>query len=146
TPSSSTSALSPTRRSSDVSELAHRLAQGKLAWLARSRIVNLIPLVNSAAARKAETAITALAGVRLLRSTFDRVWDLVKNLDKNIPLIGSIALAVQGLSAWLLAAASNTFALAQSLAQIGPLALTLPGILGGLTVGIGAYVAVLQDF
>src|SRR5690606_40056220 len=31
-------------------------------------------------------------------------------------------------------------------AQIGPLALTLPGILGGLTVGIGAYVAVLQDF
>src|SRR5690606_41046955 len=80
------------------------------------------------------------------RSTLFPYTTLFRSLDKNIPLIGSIALAVQGLSAWLLAAASNTFALAQSLAQIGPLALTLPGILGGLTVGIGAYVAVLQDF
>src|SRR5690606_1862110 len=118
----------------EVSELAHRLAQGKLAWLARSRIVNLIPLVNSAAARKAETAITALAGVRLLRSTFDRVWYLVKNLDKNPPLIGSIALAVQRFCPLRLAAASTQFSLAQALAQIRLLAITLPGILCGLTV------------
>lgn len=118
----------------------------RLAHMARDRWVVFHPVIDSIAARKVATALASLSGARLLSSTFENLWDLVKNLDKNIPLIGSITLAVMGLSAWLLAAASNTFTLSRSLAQIGGVMLTLPGILGGFAFGVGALVAILKDW
>lgn len=127
--------------------LAHTaIARAELARASRDRIVNLVVNVSKNSLAKAEATLASLAGLRMLRSTLTNVWDLFKNLDKSIPIVGSIAEAVLGLSAGLLASASNAFALARALAQIGPIALLLPGIMGGLALGIGASVAVLRDF
>lgn len=122
------------------------LARAELARVARDRVVNLFVNVDRAALAKAQTALAALSGGRLIGATLDNLRSLFQNLDKNIPLIGSVVLAVQGLSSWLLAAASNGFALARSLAQMAGAGLALPGILGGVAVGVAAYVAVLKDF
>lgn len=125
---------------------SYRWVAARLSILTRDRIVSIIPKVQSAALAKARTALAALSGLRLVTSTLDNLKDLVKNLDKSIPLIGSMAEAVMGLSAWLLAAASNTFALSRSLAQIAGAGLALPGIVAGVAFGVGAMVAVLKDF
>ena len=122
------------------------VARAELARVSRDRFVNLHVKVSQASLRAAQQAIAALSGARLLGSTLDNLRALFENIDKNVPLIGSLALAVQGLSAWLLAAASNTFALSRNLAQIGGVALALPGLLAGVGIGIGAAVAVLKDF
>lgn len=129
-----------------LADTAYRYVQAKMAWLSRHRDSMIVPVVNSKAYAAAATALAALSGGRLLSSTLSNITDLFKNLDKNIPLIGSIAMAVMGLSGWLLAAASNTFTLSRGLAQIAGAGLTLPGILGGLAVGLGATIAVLKDF
>jgi ribosome-associated translation inhibitor RaiA len=117
----------------------------RLAYLARDRWVELKPIVDSKAAAKAATAIAALSGTRMVGDTFEDLWDMVKNIDKNLPLIGSITEAIMGLAAAAFAGTSNLFALAKSLAQIAGAGLALPGILGGFAVGIGASYAVLKD-
>jgi|GEM_PF-1760106 len=129
-----------------LADAAMRYVQVRLAYLSRLRTVNLAPVVDSKAYAAAATALAALSGGRLLKSTLGNITDLFKNLDKNIPLVGSFAMAVLGLSGWLLAAASNTFALSRGLAQIAGAGLALPGIFGGIAVGLGATIAVLKDF
>src|SRR5699024_9508762 len=121
-------------------------ARLRLARLARTRRVNLVVNITKASLMRARAAIAALAGGRFIQATWERIRDLFKNMDKNIPLIGSIALAIQGLSASLAAAASNTFSLARSLAQMSGAALALPGILGGAAIATGALVSSLMEF
>ncbi|WP_144721247.1 hypothetical protein [Cellulosimicrobium sp. TH-20] len=130
----------------DVSEVSKRTVQAGLAWLTRLRTVTIAPVLDSKAVAKVETMLAALSGWRMLDATANNLKKMFENIDKNLPLVGSLAMAIAGLSAWLLAAASNTFALAQSLAQIASVALILPGILGGFAFGIGATIAVLKDF
>ncbi|QEQ94050.1 tape measure protein [Streptomyces phage Saftant] len=121
-------------------------AAAHLAIVSRDRVVNLVPKVSMSASAAALTALKALSGARVIGEMFEFLGNTLKNLDKNIPIIGTMATAVAGLSAWLLTAGSNMFALAQGLAQIGPAALALPGIFGGLAVGIGASIAAFKDF
>jgi phage-related protein len=130
----------------EVSKGGKYLAVAQLAILSRDRIINLIPKVSMSAAASATAAIAALSGARVLGEVFENLGNTLKNLDKNIPIIGSLATAMAGLAGFGLSAASNLFALSQSLAQIGPAALALPGIFGGLAVGIGASVAAFKDF
>ena len=118
----------------------------RLAVLTRPRLVPIIPVVDNKAAAAVATTLAALSGARLIVDQIDSIIERLKNLDKAIPIIGTLAEAILGLGAFGLTAASNLFALAQSLAQIGPAILTLPGIFGGMAIGIGATVAVLKDF
>ena len=118
----------------------------RLNYLARPRSVSYVPVINNAAAAKVATVLAALSGARVIHKYFDRISTSIKNLDKNIPIIGTLALAVAGLGGWALTATSNLFALSASLASIGPLALLLPGLIGGLAIGLGASVAVFKDF
>lgn len=127
-------------------DLDKKWAQAQLLVLTRDRIVDLVVRVKESSIAKAQAVLAALSGYRLLDSTADNIRRMFENIDKNIPIIGTMALAIQGLSAWLLAAASNTFALAHSLAQMFGAALVLPGILVGMAMGIGAMIAVLRDF
>src|SRR5690606_23687308 len=71
--------------------------------------------------------------------------DLFKNLDKNIPLIAAAANAIGALGVAGLAAGSNLFALSASLAQIALAGLALPGILGGLAIGLAVTAVALTD-
>lgn len=123
----------------------YRFTAFRLSALARDRWVQFKPILDSKAASAVATSLAALSGARMLGETFSNLWDLVKNLDKNIPLIGGVTAAIMGLTSWLMAAISNTFALSRSLAQIFGAALALPGILGGFAVGVGAAYAVLKD-
>ena len=129
-----------------IADLDRKLAQAQLLILTRNRFVDLVVRVKESSIAKAQAVLAALSGYRLLDSTVDNLRRMFENIDKNIPIVGTMALAVQGLSAWLLAAASNTFALAHSLAQMAGAALVLPGILVGIGLGLGGMIAVLKDF
>lgn len=118
----------------------------RLALLTRPRTVKITPILTPGAMKAVGAGIAALAGGRVLWDVLDGVWDRLRELDRSVPIIGTVAEAIAGLSAWSMAAASNLFALSQSLAQIGGLGLALPGVLGGIAIGLGATVAVLKDF
>ncbi|PCG86353.1 hypothetical protein CIB93_08965 [Streptomyces sp. WZ.A104] len=118
----------------------------RLAHLTRPRTVSILPTLNEAAVAKVATALAALSGARVLNNIFEKLGNLLRNLDKNIPIIGSLALAIAGLAGWGLTAASNLAALSSSLASIGSLSLLLPGLLGGMAVGLGVTIAAFRDF
>ncbi|MCD2462460.1 hypothetical protein MBT42_02690 [Streptomyces sp. MBT42] len=130
----------------DLSAAGSALTNGRLAVLTRPRTVSIIPTINNAAMAKVATAIAALSGMRVVNTMFEKFGNILKNLDKSVPIIGSLASAVAGLAALALTSASNLFALSASLAQIGATALTMPGILGGFAVGIGITIAAFKDF
>ncbi|MET9861958.1 hypothetical protein ABZY93_22075 [Streptomyces smyrnaeus] len=118
----------------------------RLAVLTRPRTVTIIPRLDKTAVARLTTALAALSGARVLSNVFEKISNSLKNLDRNVPIIGTLATAIAGLGAWGLTAASNLFTLSASLASIAPLALLLPGLFGGLAVGIGATIAVFKDF
>ncbi|WP_436739924.1 phage tail protein [Streptomyces sp. BBFR102] len=130
----------------DVSALSSAATNARLDVLTRPRTVSIIPKLNEAAVAKVATALAALSGIRVLNNLFEKFSNILKNLDKSVPIIGSLASAMAGLAALALTSASNLFALSASLAQIGALALTMPGLLGGFAVGLGVTIAALRDF
>lgn len=130
----------------ETSKGAVALVMAEMAKLARNRIVNLIPKVSLTAAATAAAMLKALSGARVLSDTFERLGRMIKNLDKSTPIIGTLATAIAGLASWGIAAASNLFTLSASLAQIGATSLALPGILGGMAIGIGITIAAFKDF
>jgi len=84
---------------------ARYITAARLAFLARDRWVQFKPIVDSKAFIAAKTALDALSGFRLARDLSTRLWDMVKNMDKAVPLIGLMAsgLAVAASSASVLA-------------------------------------------
>lgn len=129
----------------DLSATGSLLTSARLGVLTRPRTVSVVPEVNGAAAAKVGTALAALSGARVLGSLFDGVADALSGLDRSVPLIGTLATAVAGIAGLGLTAASNLFAISASLAAILPAAFLLPGLFGGLALGIGATVAVFKD-
>ncbi|MEU8835199.1 hypothetical protein [Streptomyces sp900116325] len=130
----------------DMSGLSGAATSARLAVLTRPRTVSIVPQLNNAAVAKVATALAALSGIRVLNNLFEKFGNILKNLDKSVPIIGSLASAMAGLAAAGLAGASNLFALSASLAQIGPTVALLPGLMGGFAVGIGVTIAALKDF
>ena len=84
---------------------ARYITAARLAFLARDRWVQFKPIVDSKAFIAAKTALDALSGFRLARDLSTRLWDMVKNMDKAVPLIGLMAsgLAVAASAASVLA-------------------------------------------
>ncbi|MCX5236239.1 hypothetical protein OG824_13620 [Streptomyces prunicolor] len=130
----------------DVAASSSAATTARLGVLTRPRTVSIIPELNNAAVAKVATALAALSGIRVLNNLFERFGNILKNLDKSVPIIGTLASAMAGLAALALTSASNLFALSASLAQIGPAAALLPGLLGGIAVGLGVTIAALKDF
>ncbi|WLW38495.1 tail length tape measure protein [Streptomyces phage Vanseggelen] len=130
----------------DFSSTGAAITSARLGVLTRPRTVSIIPELNNAAVAKVGTALAALSGARVLNSVFEKLGNTLRNLDKSVPIIGTVATAIAGLGALGLTSASNLFALSSSLAQIGPAGLLVPGLLGGIAVGLGATVAAMKDF
>lgn len=130
----------------DVSALSSASTSARLGLLTRPRKVSIIPDLNNAAVTKVATALAALSGVRVLNNLFEKFSNILRNLDKSVPIIGTLASAIAGVASMALAGASNLFALSASLAQIGPTVALLPGLLGGFAVGLGVTIAALKDF
>ncbi|MGW3336212.1 hypothetical protein ACWDCL_01860 [Streptomyces sp. NPDC001009] len=130
----------------EVSRTGILAAMGHLALLTRNRVVDIIPKVNASAAATAAAMLKAMSGGRVLGDALEHAWNMIKNLDRAAPIIGTLATAVAGLGATGIAAAGNLASLSASLASIAPTALLLPGLLGGVAVGLGVTVAALKDF
>lgn len=130
----------------ETSKGAIAAVMAAMARLTRDRVVNVFPKVSLSAYTAASSMLQALSGARVLGDTFERLGNVLKNLDRNVPIIGTLATAIAGLASWGIAAASNLAALSASLAQIGAVSLALPGILGGMAIGVGATVAAFKDF
>jgi phage-related protein len=130
----------------DWSSTGAAITSARMAVLTRPRTVSIIPDLNNAAVAKVGAALAALSGARVVSEMFEHLGNTIRNLDKSVPIIGSLATAMAGLAGFGLTAASNLFALSSSLAQIGPAALLLPGLFGGLAVGLGASFAAFKDF
>jgi phage-related protein len=130
----------------DMSAVSGAATSARLGLLTRPRTVSIIPELNNAAVAKVATALAALSGVRVLNNLFEKFGNILRNLDKSVPIIGSLATAMAGLAGMALSGASNLFALSASLAQIGPTVALLPGLMGGFAVGIGVTIAALKDF
>ncbi|NEA50459.1 hypothetical protein [Streptomyces sp. SID10815] len=130
----------------DIANGTGATMSARLQVLTRPRTVPIIPELDNTAVTKVATALAALSGARVLNNIFEKLGRTLKNLDQSVPVIGSLALAIAGLAGWGLSAASNLAALSSSLASIGASALLLPGLLGGIAVGLGVTIAALKDF
>ncbi|WP_327068721.1 phage tail protein [Kitasatospora sp. NBC_01302] len=130
----------------DIANGAGAAVSARLQVLTRPRTVPILPELDNTSVAKVGAALAALSGARVLNDIFEKLGRTLRNLDKSVPVIGSLALAIAGLAGWGLSAASNLAALSSSLAQIGPAALLLPGLLGGVAVGLGVTIAALKDF
>lgn len=129
----------------DIQSGQLRRVQATLARLSRTRFVQLVPVVSKPAAAKAATVLAALSGGRAIAHIFEDISNVFKNLDKSLPLIGTMALAILNLGSVGITAASNLFALSSSLASIAGAALALPGILGALAIGTTITVIGFMD-
>ncbi|QNE75324.1 hypothetical protein F0344_12480 [Streptomyces finlayi] len=130
----------------ETSKGAVAAVMAAMARLTRDRIVNIFPKVSLSAMATATAMLKALSGARVLGNIFERLGKTIRNLDKSTPIIGTLATAIAGLAGWGISAASNLFTLSASLAQIGATSLALPGILGGMAIGLGATIAAFKDF
>lgn len=94
----------------------------------------------------AGTGLAAVTGLRLTGGIFKHFRDFFSTLDEKIPHLSVLSLALAGIGGVAIKSAASLFTLARSLAQIGPGAVALPGIFGGIAIGLGATVAVFRDF
>ncbi|MAS55577.1 MAG: hypothetical protein CMJ44_13320 [Pimelobacter sp.] len=130
----------------NVGSASTRAAQARLAYLSRTRVVDLLPQVNEAASAKALASLAALSGARGVFDISTDFANFLGNLDKAAPRIGKASLAIANLSSLALSSVSNMLAFGSSVSSIAGSALALPGIFGGTALGLGATVAVLKDF
>jgi len=116
---------------------ARYVAAARLAMLARDRWVKLRPVIDHKAMVIARETLAAMSGWRLASDLTHNVWDLVKNLDKMVPLIGAVgagfAVAGSGVTQLL----KHTFTLGgavghvlQAAALLGPTLAISAGFIG----------------
>lgn len=116
---------------------ARYVAAARLAILARDRWVKFRPVIDHKAMVIARETLAAMSGWRLASDLTHNVWDLVKNLDKMVPLIGSVgagfAVAGSGVTQLL----KHTFTLGgavghvlQAAALLGPTLAVSAGFIG----------------
>jgi hypothetical protein len=113
------------------------VAAARLAMLARDRWVKLRPVIDHKAMVVARETLAAMSGWRLAKDLTQNVWDLVKNLDKMVPVIGAVgagfAVAGSGVTQLL----KHTFTLGgavghvlQAAALLGPTLAISAGFIG----------------
>lgn len=130
----------------DLDSPAALALSARLALLARDRVVEFVPRMNRAGAAALGMAFARMSGARLLSGYMKDLYDSIIQFDRAVPKIIGLSTAVGGLGIVGLTASSNLFALSASLASIAPAGLALPGILGGIGVGVGVTIAALKDF
>lgn len=117
-----------------------------LEALTKKRSVKIAPELDNGAVAKVATALAAMSGLRYTQQLFHEFRQELLNIDKAVPKIGLVSHAIAGLGAWALGVSGNLFSLSSSIAQMGQAGLALPGILGGIAVGLATSAAALKDF
>src|SRR5690606_7681166 len=107
------------------------VARVRLAALQRPRTIPLNVSVTAKSLAKAATAIAALSGARVVNTYLKRMRNTLENLDRSVPAIAGVTLAVSSLASMALSAGGGLITVGAGLAQAATAALALPGILGG---------------
>lgn len=122
------------------------LVGARLAIVTRPRTVRIVPVLDNVALSSVATSLAALSGARFLTTYFQDMGRALGDLDKHAIKIVGLGVGFASLASAALASTSNVLALGSSLASIAPAALALPGIFGGIAIGVGVMVAALKDF
>lgn len=120
-------------------------ASRMIQWLTRPRFVEIFARMNKKSVVSAATTIAALSGGRLIGEMGSDVWDFFKNLDKNLPSVTAMTVAITGLSGAMFGLLSQFVSIGAGFAQMGPLFLTLPGFLMGSIAAIAGLVIAWKD-
>ena len=133
-------------RSVDVHLNTHTaLASRMLAFVTRSRFVDVIVKVNKAAMAKAMTTLAALSGARLSWKFIDDLANFAKDLDKNLPKIAGWTSGLTSLFGAIAASGAGLAGLGGDLMAILPAALVIPGLFINAIGSIAAVVVALKD-
>lgn len=113
------------------------VAAARLAMLARDRWVKLRPVIDHKAMVVARETLAAMSGWRLASDLTHNVWDLVKNLDKMVPLIGAVGAGFAVAGSGVTQFAKHVFTLGgavghvlQAAALLGPTLAISAGFIG----------------
>jgi phage-related protein len=117
-----------------------------LEGLTKKRTAKIAPELDNGAVAKVASGLAALSGVRFVQGMFRNLRQELMSIDLAVPKIGVVTHAIGVLGAMGLSAVGNLFSLSQSLATIGYAGLALPGIFGGIAIGLGTTIAALKDF
>jgi phage-related protein len=120
-------------------------ARARIGWLTRPRTVMIFARLARSSMTTVATQIAALSGARLASDYLRRLRDSLENLDRSLPRIAGVSLAITNLASAAIAASGGIIALGSDLASIGGAALALPGILGGAAAGITTMALALAD-
>lgn len=120
-------------------------ARARLSWLARDRLVSIIPTIDTKAYMGVATALAALSGGRSAWNWIDNFTTSIKNLDKNLPRLASMVTLITNLSSAAGAGISNILGIGGGLASIIPLGLALPGVLGGVAGSVAILSMAFAD-
>src|SRR5690606_9639709 len=97
-------------------------------------------------AARVAAGLAALSGVRYVQGLFRKFREELMRIDLAVPKIGVVSHAVAVLGAWIMGVSGNLFSLSSSIASIAKAGLALPGIFGGIAIGLATTVAALMDF
>jgi hypothetical protein len=116
-------------------------AAAAIRYTARPRVVPLTVKIKKESLAAAATAIAALSGGRLLGDIATNIGSKLANLDKSLPRLAAIALAITSITSAAFASLGGLATVAAGLSSIAGIGLVLPGIfagaaLGALTLGI----------
>jgi phage-related protein len=121
------------------------LASAQVAAVARTRTVSLNVEVSKRSAAAVGTALAALSGGRVLESTFSKLGSTLGNLDKSVPAIAGLGMAVASVGSLALSSVGGIVTMGASLAPLAALAAPLPGLLLAGGAAAGVFAAAMAD-
>lgn len=133
-------------------EAATKAAAAEIKVVSRPRIVPLVLKVNKAslvatgvALAGAAAALTRISGARAAGDQIRRIGSYLANLDRNVPKLAAVGLAISTISAAALASSAGVLTLASGLTQVAGAAVVLPAILAGGAVSMITLGLALKD-
>lgn len=124
------------------------VASRRIASLARTRTVTLIPMVMGGNLDKFNGFIThmkGLAGLNILGDSWKEGLHFIQNVDRSAVQIGTLITKMGALAAMAGTTAANLIAIISQVASIGNLALLAPAFMTGLGISVGILVAAFKD-
>ncbi|MDY0829138.1 hypothetical protein SK224_08365 [Microbacterium sp. BG28] len=121
------------------------IANSRLAYASRTRVVDFIVRVNKASLTSAATTLAALSGARLSYEWVDSISTFARDLDKNLPSILNWTTGITSLGAGLFAATSGVVGFGQGLVALAPGLLLVPGLIANATGSIIALFVALKN-
>lgn len=120
-------------------------AAADLKLFARKRLINLDVNITKTSLAKASAMLAALSGGRLAGDLVNGITEQLGGLDRALPKIAALVLAIGSIGAVALSSVGGLFTLAASLSTLLALAAPAPGLLGAMLSGVVVLGIALSD-